>query len=196
MSAREDFDALRKRVDVLLSLVPKNKDLPALPKRCILHWTGGGPKASALERQHYHFIFNQPDGEVVSGIHPVSANIPPLKEGQYAAHTGGFNSYSAGFAFAGMLNATPKNLGPYPLTEAQVKNGLLFVALCMKEWGLDPSNPAHLFTHAEAWRLHRVKGTANHTKWDIDVLEFLPNMTPDEVGDWLRAETLMYYKLL
>src|SRR5690606_18192107 len=112
---------------------------------------------------------------VVRGIHPVTANMRSLTaKDQYAAHTGGFNSHSVGFSFAGMANSAPgRRFGPYPLTESQVKNGLAFVALCLMLWQLDPLNPAHLFTHYEAWTIHQVKGQMNHRKWDITELPFL-----------------------
>jgi hypothetical protein len=106
---------------------------------------------------------------------------------EYAAHTAGFNSFSVGFSFCGMLGAQEgRRFGKFPLLEAQVRSGLHFVALCLQEWGLDPANPAHLFTHYEAQALH---GIPQRGKWDITELEFLPGISKYEIGPWLRAET-------
>jgi len=171
-------------------IIPTLDRLPAPPRRCILHWTGGPPRANNLDRQHYHYIFNQPSGEVVLGHNPVASNTRRVASGTpYAAHTGGFNSFSVGFAFAGMLNASPgRRFGTVPLTEVQVRSGLTFVAYCMYLWNL-PVNEATLFTHYEAWAVHKVKGSTNHTKWDINELQFAPHLNKDQVGPWLREVT-------
>jgi alkanesulfonate monooxygenase SsuD/methylene tetrahydromethanopterin reductase-like flavin-dependent oxidoreductase (luciferase family) len=110
----------------------------------------------------------------------------------YAAHTGGLNSYSVGVSFCGMWGAKPGGpFGPAPLLEDQVTAGLRFVGQLCTAWHLDPTNPEHLFTHAEAWTRHRVKGTRNDEKWDILVLPYLPEVPADRVGDLLRAEVYM-----
>lgn len=170
-------------------LIPARSDLPAAPKRCILHWTAGSSKANSTDKQHYHYIFNQPDGEVVVGDHTVAMNLRQLGPGmKYAAHTGGFNSYSVGFAFAGHHFQNPDS---NPLTEKQVLTGLAFVAYCMHLWGM-PINEDTLFTHYEAWTIHKVKGTQNHLKTDITVLTFKPELGKDEVGPWLRKMAQAY----
>lgn len=173
-------------------LIPDLDELPASPKRCVLHWTGGPGKANQLDKKSYHFIFNQPTGELVTGLYPVKANMRVVSDRNYAAHIKGMNSFSVGFSFAGMLNAAPATstrpvqFGPCPLTEKQVQHGLLFVAMCCKKWRLDPKNSAHLFTHYEAETIHNVK---QNNKWDITVLKFMPHLKKDEVGPWLRAAT-------
>lgn len=176
----------QKKLLELLNLIPSIDDLPAPPARAILHWTGGGPRASNLERGHYHYLIEQPNGATVVGK-PVAANMRRLRStDDYAAHTAGFNSYSVGFSFCGMLNAREgRRFGEFPLTEEQVRVGLRFVAIALREWGLDVTNPAHLFTHYEAQALH---GVPQKVKWDITELVFLPGLTKEEVGPWLRDE--------
>ena len=170
-----------------LPSIPPLNSLPARPKRIILHWTGGGHRANSVDRRHYHYVI-EGDGTVVAGEHPVAANLrTPLKDGEYAAHTGGFNAGSVGVALAGMFGARRGgDAGPYPLTKAQIDTLITFVALLCDTWGLDPHDPAQLFTHHEAWTLHRVKGVSNPTKWDITTIPFRPDLEEDEVGPWLR----------
>jgi hypothetical protein len=166
-------------------LIPRDVE----PRRGILHWTGGGPRASSFDRRHYHFLFEQPEGRVIPGDLPVSANMRrvPTDPSQYAAHTGGFNSWSAGFSFCGMLSAQPGfRHGQWPLGNTQLREGFRFIAACYYVWRLDPSNPAHLFTHSEAWTLHGVKGVSNHQKWDINELLIMRGLSPSETGPWIR----------
>jgi len=162
--------------------IPTLSALPAKPKRIIMHWTGGGPRASEFERAHYHYLFQQ-DGRVVAGV-PVARNMRKVVEGvPYAAHTRGLNSFSVGVSFCGMLDAVQGgSFGPHPLTQTQVQTGLLFIAELCREWRL-PANEDTLFTHAEAERLHGVK---QEHKWDIDALPFMRDASPAEIGNWMR----------
>lgn len=168
--------------------IPELADLPAPPKRIILHWTGGGPKANEVDRKAYHYIVNS-DGRVVAGSHPVAANMKKLRENDaYARHTGGFNSFSVSISFAGMAEyGGPSSPGPYPLRQLQVERGVELAGVLCGLWKLDPLNPEQLFTHREAWTLHGVKGKVNHEKRDIEHLPFAPHLGKDEVGPYLRA---------
>ena len=76
---------------------------PARAARVVLHWTAGGPVASSLDRQHYHFIIEQ-SGTVVGGLHSIADN-DLTSEGRYAAHTRGKNTGSVGIALCGMVHA-------------------------------------------------------------------------------------------
>jgi hypothetical protein len=172
----------KDQVNAWRSLVPTLASLPAAPKRIVLHWTGGGSSANATDKAHYHFIVNQ-DGTIVKGVWPVGSNMRRVNGTSYAQHTGGFNSFSIGVSFAGM------NSPATVLTERQVMTGLAFVALLCVTYKLDPTNTAQLFTHMEAWTLHKVKGTQNDTKSDIDRLKFRPELGKADVGPWLRKQT-------
>lgn len=164
-------------------LVPTLAELPEAPKRIIMHWTAGGRVASAFERGHYHYLVEQ-TGNVVAGL-PVRLNCRKVSSAvQYAAHTRGMNSYSVGVAFCGMRGAVQGGtFGPDPLTEDQVDAGCRFIARLCAAWDLTP-NHDRLFTHSEAERIHGVKQVG---KWDIDVLAFRPNASPQECGDYLRG---------
>lgn len=164
-----------------MASIPPIAALPASPRRIILHWTGGTGKASAFEREHYHYLVQQ-DGSVVAGV-PVALNMRTCGPGvPYAAHTRGFNSFSVGVSFCGMLGAIQgKSHGRYPLTEPQVEAGCAFIAKLCAAWGLAPT-VEQVFTHAEAQRIH---GRAQAWKWDIDVLPWR-EATPEENGKYLR----------
>jgi hypothetical protein len=164
--------------------VPRIAALPAAPQRCILHWTAGSSRANVVDLGAYHYVFDQPDGAVRVGTNPVANNMRQCRDGvQYAAHTGGFNSYSVGFAFAGHFFQNPTS---NPLTERQVRTGLGFVALCMYRWNMMRITEDTLFSHMEAWTLHRVKGKQNDTKRDIDHVVFAKHLMPERVGPWMR----------
>lgn len=170
-----------------MATIPRLDQLPAAPRRIILHWTGGGHRANQVDRKAYHYVVEH-DGTVVQGVHPVADNMQRVWGDRYARHTGGFNSFSVGISFAGMKDAVnARHPGPAPLKEGQVLAGLRFAAECCAAWRLDPLNPAHVFHHREAWELHGVKGTENHTKPDITFLPFLPELTRTQTGPWLRA---------
>lgn len=169
--------------------IPLLKDLPAPPRRIILHWTGGGAKASQFEREHYHYLVEQ-TGKIVEGFR-VAANMRKVSSrAPYAAHTKGFNSFSVGVSFCGMagVNSLAEwNAGKHgrvPLLEAQMISGCRFVGQLCSAWGL-PVKESTVFTHAEAERLHDVD---QNGKWDIDVLAFLPSLSPAQVGAWIRNQ--------
>jgi N-acetyl-anhydromuramyl-L-alanine amidase AmpD len=169
--------------------IPTLAQLPAKPKRIVLHWTGGGKIATGYERVHYHYLIEQ-SGRVVTGV-PVAANMRKVSEAQlYAAHTKGFNSFSVGVSFCGMAGvASPQSWkkgihGPAPLTEQQVITGCWFIGSLCRVWGLAVSQDT-VFTHAEAERVH---GVDQLHKWDIDVLMFRPDDSPEEICRFLREQ--------
>jgi len=150
----------------------------------IIHWTGGGPSATVLDREHYHYIVEQ-SGRLVKGV-PVEANADPLDISSYAAHTRSFNTDSIGFALTGMVGAEerPFKPGRFPLTQPQTECAWQHAARILKEHGL-PVTTKTCFTHAEAEPLH---GVEQWGKWDIT---WLPGMieTADPVvmGDIIRS---------
>jgi hypothetical protein len=168
--------------------IPTLDELPAPPRRIILHWTGGPYRANAVDRKAYHYIVEH-DGNVVQGVHPVAHNMQRVWGENYARHTGGFNSFSVGISFAGMMDfVSAGNPGPAPLKAQQVLAGLRFTAECCDAWNLDPLDPAQVFHHREAWELHGVKGEKNHQKRDITHLPFMPELGFSQTGPWMRRK--------
>lgn len=154
-------------------------------KRIILHWTAGADGVNATERDHYHVLIAR-DGSVTRGDFPISANIPPLVEGRYAAHTRGANSHAIGVALDAMAGAVdrPFNAGRYPITATQLSSMARAVADLCEEYGIAVTRQTVL-THAE---VQPTLGIKQNAKWDI---AWIPGMDrpgdPVAVGDKLRA---------
>lgn len=154
-------------------------------KRVIMHWTAGADGIISLERDHYHILISR-DGSTFDGTHPISANVPPLVSGQYAAHTLNCNSYSIGVALDAMAGAvqSPFNPGRYPITSVQVEAMIDVVANLCNGYAI-PIARETVLTHAE---VQPTLGIAQKWKWDIT---WLPGMNkpgdPVEVGDSLRS---------
>src|SRR5687767_5203754 len=88
-------------------------------KRIICHWTAGGNKANAIDREHYHFLI-EGDGTLVRGVHSIADNVS-TKDKDYAAHTLGCNTGSIGVSMCGMRlsQQSPFVEGPSPINEDQ-----------------------------------------------------------------------------
>ena len=54
-------------------LIPANWTPDAAMQRIVCHWTAGGPKATNLDRQHYHILIED-DGDLVRGRFSVKDN--------------------------------------------------------------------------------------------------------------------------
>jgi hypothetical protein len=153
-------------------------------QRIILHWTGGGPKASSLDKRHYHFL-TEASGRIVRGDLPPEANIS-TGDNSYSAHTRALNTGSIGFAFCGMAMAQPSPLflGSYPLNELQLQAGLDHIGSLCRRYGI-PVTRRTVLTHAE---VQPTLGVMQRGKWDI---RWLPGMKAIgdavAVGDVLRA---------
>jgi N-acetyl-anhydromuramyl-L-alanine amidase AmpD len=170
--------------------ITRLEDLPAQPRRIILHWTAGGPEANATDLSAYHYVVEQ-SGVVREGV-PVRRNLRDLRglpTSEYAAHTRGLNSYSVGVSLAGMHGASEG--GPYgrwPITEDQTRAACAWVARLCETWGLEVTQET-VFSHWEAEHLH---GVAQAGKWDITVFPWDPAALPHETGptlrEWVRRE--------
>ena len=163
---------------------PRLEDLPAKPRRIILHWTAGGPEANATDLSAYHYVVEQ-SGVVREGV-PVRRNLRQLSGlpvSEYAAHTRGLNSYSVGVSLAGMHGASEG--GPYgrwPITEGQARAACAWVARLLDAWGMEVTRET-VFHHWEAEHLH---GVPQAGKWDITVFPWDPAVLPHETGPTLR----------
>ena len=157
-------------------------------KLIVLHWTGGSDGVNDLEREHYHLIIAR-DGTVTRGRHPISANIPPLRNGHYASHTLGANSNAIGVALDAMGGAVerPFSAGRFPITMQQLDAMAGLVAGLCAEYSI-PLTRRTVLSHAE---VQPTLGIRQKNKWDI---AWLPGMKapgdPVEVGDKLRAMIL------
>lgn len=153
-------------------------------QRIIMHWTAGADGITAKEADSYHYLVSR-DGTVTAGADPVSANIPPLVPGRYAAHTLGANSHSIGVCLDAMAGAMerPFSFGLYPITEVQLGAFVALVARLAGQYRI-PVTRQTILSHAE---VQPTLGIVQRGKWDIC---WLPGMMapgdPVEVGDILR----------
>lgn len=153
-------------------------------KRIVLHWTGGGPTVSDLDREHYHFIVGQ-DCKVVAGKMKPEDN-DNTADGRYAAHTLNCNTGAIGIAVAGMSGAVerPFSAGAFPIRQDQVEAFCRLAGDLARRYGI-PVGATTVLTHAE---VQPTLGIMQRGKWDIC---WLPGMDrpgdPIAVGDTLRA---------
>lgn len=168
--------------------LPEVGDLPAPPRGVVWHWTGGAGRANAVDLAAYHYVV-EVDGTVRAGKHPVASNMRRVGGSNYAAHVGGWNSYRAGLAAAGMRGYQSRaKPGTAPLSFLQIRRLLELTAHFTRTFALDPLNPREHCTHLEVWTLNGVRGAQNDRKLDIEHLPFRPELPRHEVGFWLRSE--------
>lgn len=158
-------------------------------QRAVVHWTGGGPKASDLDKCHYHVLIED-DGMLVRGNHPITANetLTGKSSDQYAAHVARLNTGSIGIGLCGMAGAreSPLDFGRFPLTPRQwARAGELLAVLCDRY--VIPVSYKTVLTHAE---VEPTLGVRQAGKWDITVLEFSTVRGAKPIGDMLREQVL------
>lgn len=168
-----------------LSVIPEDWMPDARMTRIVAHWTAGGPRASEVDREHYHLII-EADGNLVRGDHEIDDNAAPIDLSDYAAHTRRANTGAIGVALCGMLEAQerPFRPGPYPINKIQwAVLGRVLAQLC-RRYRIAPDRQSVL-THAE---VQPTLGIVQAGKWDIAVLPWAPTEPdPIGVGDRMRA---------
>jgi hypothetical protein len=151
--------------------------------RIIMHWTGGGHRATPLDRQYYHEVV-EGDGTRVRGLLPPEANAVGAV-GPRVAHTLNLNVGSIGLAMAAMNRATyqPFSPGDAPITVAQLEAFCLSVTDYARQFNI-PITRETVLSHAE---VQPTLGVQQRFRSDIT---WLPGMVgtgePVAVGDLLR----------
>lgn len=151
--------------------------------RVIAHWTGGGGRASDLDKAHYHRLVEY-DGNIVLGKEEPEDNIV-TSDGDYAAHTLHLNTGSIGVAVCGMADAVeqPFSAGPSPITERQFRAFCILIADLCRTYAI-PVTEKTVLTHAE---VQHTLGVRQKGKWDIARLPYrLDLIGPKAVGDHMR----------
>lgn len=148
---------------------------PSGLSRVHIHWTGGGHRASGLDRNHYHVLI-EGDGTVIR------AHAPIVR----LAHTLNANGGAIAVSLCAMGGAVEKPFwaGKYPITEPQLAELARVVADLCTIYDI-PVSRTSVLTHAE---VQPTLGIKQRGKWDI---AWLPGMTaprdPVAVGDILRS---------
>lgn len=150
-------------------------------RRVICHWTGGGYRASGLDRSHYHILI-EGDGSIVPGILSISAN--EHLSGAYAKHTRGCNQNSIGVAVCCMFQARerPFRPGPAPMRKAQFLLMAQVVAELCARYAIAVT-PTTVLGHGE---VQESLGIAQVAKWDPLVLPWNRALKKHAAGDYLR----------
>lgn len=159
---------------------------PVPMKAIIWHWTAGGKMASALDKEHYHVLFDQTPAAVYAVS--ISRNSGGLKPG-YAAHTLNANSDRIGTSMCGMMGAveSPFNAGAAPITEAQWNFAVLGHADLCEVYKIGVARDK-LLSHAE---VQSTLGITQRGKWDIARLPWdLSLKGARAIGDKFRDEVL------
>lgn len=153
--------------------------------RIINHWSVGTYMASAVDKEHYHFIV-QGDLKIIRGDNRVKSNVSANDSDGYAAHCRGLNTKSIGIAAASMAGAVerPFSAGPYPVTEKQWLTMAAVNAQCCRKYKIAVT-PQTVLQHGE---VERILGVDQNGKWDINVLPWAPTIPAARVGDMFREE--------
>lgn len=172
----------------LAPLVPNDVPSASPFKGIVMHWTAGGPNASSIDLEHYHFVVQQ-DGKVIAGKFKPEANLNPVS-GAYAAHTLNANTGRIGVSMCGMAGAQERPFSAgVGLTDPQVDAFCELVADLCRRYGI-PVTRTTVLSHAE---VQPTLGIVQRGKWDI---AWLPGMTapgdPVAVGDTLRANIISF----
>lgn len=155
-------------------------------ERIINHWTAGTYKSTVNDKKHYHFLIDGA-GYIHSGDRSIKANVPPLKRGEYAAHTLNCNSRSIGVSVCCMAGAweNPFDPGKYPFMKNQWDILVKLNADLCKFYDI-PITRKTVLSHAE---VEPTLGIKQRGKWDFTRLPFDDTLKGAiEIGDEFRRQ--------
>ena len=157
------------------------------PERIIAHWSAGAYHATDHDRDCYHYLV-EGDGRLVRG-HWTPRDNSFTGDGNYAAHTGGFNTKSIGVAVCCMGDAVeaPFSAGRWPMKKVQWETLVLVIADLAERYQI-PVVPQAVCGHGMVYAHH---GRKNPTgKWDPLKLPWIPTATKTDVDRMLREQVI------
>ena len=161
-------------------------------KKIVLHWSAGGYYPCAQDRVCYHFLIDK-NGKVYKGIY-APENNEICKPNNYAAHTGGGNTEAIGVAMCAMNGfKSIFNPGHYPIRKIQFEATMKLCAQLCKKYKI-PITKDTVFTHYEFGLKH--PNTSSRGKIDIIFLPPYPQVTTEEIGDFIRKKIKWYFNQL
>lgn len=158
--------------------------------RIILHWTAGTNQPCSTDYEHYHYLINK-DGVIIKGKFAPEDNLN-CNDGKYAQHCGGGNTGSIGISMCGMY--VPKNTDikdtKFPLTKIQCEAAFKLIAELCKKYNIKIT-PQTVLTHYEFGQAH--PKTSSYGKIDIIYLHAYPDITKNEMGNFIRSKVKWYF---
>lgn len=158
--------------------------------RIILHWTAGTNQPCSTDYEHYHYLINK-DGVIIKGKYAPEDNLN-CNDGKYAQHCGGGNTGSIGISMCGMY--VPKNTDikdtKFPLTKVQCEAAFKLIAELCKKYNIKIT-PQTVLTHYEFGQAH--PKTSSYGKIDIIYLHAYPDITKNEMGNFIRSKVRWYF---
>lgn len=158
--------------------------------RIILHWTAGTNQPCSTDYEHYHYLINK-DGVIIKGKFAPEDNLN-CNDGKYAQHCGGGNTGSIGISMCGMY--VPKNTDikntKFPLTKIQCEAAFKLIAELCKKYNIKIT-PQTVLTHYEFGQAH--PKTSSYGKIDIIYLHAYPDITKNEMGNFIRSKVRWYF---
>lgn len=149
-------------------------------KNIVYHWTGGNYTPCSTDLAHYHYVVSA-QGIVHKGKYTPLDNLN-CTDGKYAAHCGGGNTGRIGVAVCCCKDINT------PPTQKQIETMCRLGAELCYMHGLQPKM---CITHAEFGKKH--PKTSSCGKQDINSLPYIGLRGIEEVGDYLRNKTQVYY---
>lgn len=161
--------------------------MATLNKIC-LHWTAGSNYPCKEDLAAYHYCVDK-YGRIYAGKHKPEDNLN-CYDGNYAMHCGGGNTGCIGLSVCGMAGfTTDKKQTKYPLTQKQVESLSCLAGYLSVKYGILITEKS-VFTHYE-FDQRRAK-TKREGKIDITYLHYLPHLSPNSVGEYLRQKISWY----
>ena len=158
--------------------------------RIILHCTAGTNQPCSTDYEHYHYLINK-DGVIIKGKFAPEDNLN-CNDGKYAQHCGGGNTGSIGISMCGMY--VPKNTDikdtKFPLTKIQCEAAFKLIAELCKKYNIKIT-PQTVLTHYEFGQAH--PKTSSYGKIDIIYLHAYPDITKNEMGNFIRSKVRWYF---
>ena len=159
--------------------------MTSLNKIC-LHWTAGANNHIRVDLEAYHYCVDK-YGRIYQGTHKPEDNLN-CYDGNYAKHCGGGNTGCIGLSVCGMAGFDFKNKKTnYPLTQNQIEALCCLAGYLSLKYGI-LINEKSVFTHYEFDQRQRKR----QGKIDITLLNYLPALSKDEVGSYLRTKSAWY----
>lgn len=161
--------------------------MTSLSKIC-LHWTAGANTPCDTDLKAYHYCVDK-YGKIFAGTHKPEDNLN-CYDGNYAMHCGGGNTGCIGLSVCGMAGFTSdKKQTKYPLTQKQIEALCCLTAYLTVKYGILISEKS-VFTHYE-FDQRRAK-QKREGKIDITYLHYLPHLSADSIGKYLRQKISWY----